>query len=245
MDTLSHDAWTKTIINRPAPKQSSEQLTEEEQAERHKEHVSKYEDQIKKYGMMQKWDDSKAYLNENKHLVSEYTANYLVIWCVDLQVEEKVDLMHHVAHQTIVMQYLLELAKQLDRDPRSCINPFFQKIKSADKTYMDAFEDELRAFKNRVKGRADARIERAMKEYEEEEKQKRLGPGGLDPIEVLESLPLEMKECFEKQDVPMLQQLLREMPENDAKYHMKRCVDSGLWVPDESAKSLFEDPPSS
>lgn len=28
-----------------------------------------------------------------------------------------------------------------------------------------------------------------MKEVEEEEKQARLGPGGLDPIEVLESLP--------------------------------------------------------
>lgn len=29
-----------------------------------------------------------------------------------------------------------------------------------------------------------------MKEYEEEERQKRLGPGGLDPVEVYESLPL-------------------------------------------------------
>lgn len=28
-----------------------------------------------------------------------------------------------------------------------------------------------------------------MKEYEEEERQKRLGPGGLDPVEVYESLP--------------------------------------------------------
>lgn len=29
----------------------------------------------------------------------------------------------------------------------------------------------------------------AMKELEEEEKQTRLGPGGLDPVEVYESLP--------------------------------------------------------
>lgn len=28
-----------------------------------------------------------------------------------------------------------------------------------------------------------------MKELEEEERQKRLGPGGLDPVEVYESLP--------------------------------------------------------
>lgn len=24
------------------------------------------------------------------------------------------------------------------------------------------------------------------------------------------------------------------MPEEDAKYHLKRCVDSGLWLPDAS-----------
>lgn len=40
-----------------------------------------------------------------------------------------------------------------------------------------------------MRGRAKIRIEKAMKEYEEEERQKRLGPGGLDPVEVYESLP--------------------------------------------------------
>lgn len=27
------------------------------------------------------------------------------------------------------------------------------------------------------------------------------------------------------------------MPEEEAKYHMKRCVDSGLWVPDAKSKN--------
>lgn len=35
--------------------------------------------------------------------------------------------MEQVAHQTIAMQYLLELAKQLDIDPRACISSFFTK----------------------------------------------------------------------------------------------------------------------
>ncbi len=38
---------------------------------------------------------------------------------------QKSSLMQRVAHQTIVMQYILELAKQLDRDPRSCVPGFF------------------------------------------------------------------------------------------------------------------------
>jgi len=29
----------------------------------------------------------------------------------------------------------------------------------------------------------------------------------------------------------MLQETIANMPEEDARYHMKRCIDSGLWVP--------------
>ncbi|XP_014676648.1 PREDICTED: hsp90 co-chaperone Cdc37-like [Priapulus caudatus] len=240
VDTLSHDAWQKTIINKPPAKPTNVILSEEEQEKKQREFIKKYEKDIKKFGIMKKWDVSKAFMEENRHLVCEETANYLVIWCIDLEVEEKHELMSHVAHQTIVMQYLLELAKQLDVDPRACIGSFFTKIKTADKVYLDAFEDELRLFKGRVKERAEARIERAMKEYEEEEKQKRLGPGGLDPVEVFESLPQILKSCFETQDIPLLQKTLLELPESDARYHMKRCVDSGLWVPEASAKEELE-----
>ena len=40
---------------------------------------------------------------------------------------QKHALMERVAHQTIVMQYILELAKQLERDPRSCVPGFFAR----------------------------------------------------------------------------------------------------------------------
>lgn len=33
-----------------------------------------------------------------------------------------------------------------------------------------------------------------------------------------------------------MQETLSNMSEEDAKYHMKRCVDSGLWVPDAKKK---------
>lgn len=38
------------------------------------------------------------------------------------------------------------------------------------------------------------------------------------------------------QDIPLLQQTIAAMPEEEATYHMKRCVDSGLWVPDAKSK---------
>lgn len=34
----------------------------------------------------------------------------------------------------------------------------------------------------------------------------------------------------------MLKEVISKMPEEEAKYHMKRCVDSGLWVADANAK---------
>jgi len=36
--------------------------------------------------------------------------------------------MNHVAHQTIVMQFILELAKSLELDPRGCVRAFFSRL---------------------------------------------------------------------------------------------------------------------
>ena len=56
-----------------------------------------------------------------------------------------------------------------------------------------------------------------------------LPPGGLDPMEVFESLPESMQEAFESRQKEKLEEALRSMTVDEAEYHMKRCVDSGLW----------------
>ena len=99
------------------------------------------------------------------------------------------------------------------QDPRACISSFFTKIQVADQDYRDAFYSELEAFKTRIVKRAKEKIEEAM----EEERKERLGPGGLDPADVFESLPDSMKACFESQDIAMLQQVVKEMPEEEAR----------------------------
>ncbi|XP_006875148.1 PREDICTED: hsp90 co-chaperone Cdc37 [Chrysochloris asiatica] len=238
VDTLSKDGFSKSMVN-TKPEQAEED-SEEVREQKHKTFVEKYEKQIKHFGMLHRWDDSQKYLSDNAHLVCEETANYLVIWCIDLEVEEKCALMGQVAHQTIVMQFILELAKSLKVDPRACFRQFFTKIKTADRQYMEGFNDELEAFKERVRGRAKLRIEKAMKEYEEEERKKRLGPGGLDPVEVYESLPEELQKCFDAKDVQMLQDAISKMDPTDAKYHMQRCIDSGLWVPNSKSSEAKE-----
>lgn len=235
VDTISNPGFTKTVINKPPPR-VSENLSEEEREQRMKEFVKKNEKLLKQYGMLRKFDDSKRFLLEHPELVCEDTANYLVIWCINLEMEEKKELAGHVAHQCICMQFILELSKQLDVDPRACVGSFFTKIQVADPDYKAAFEDEIRSFKERVSRRAKEKLDQAIAEAEEEERKARLGPGGLDPIEVLESLPEELRKCFEAQDIPLLQETIAKMPQEEACYHMKRCVDSGLWIPDANKK---------
>lgn len=231
VDTISEPGFTKTVINTKPARPKEENLTEEEKEAKMKKFITQNEKLLKKFGMLRRYDDSRQMLQEHSQLVCEETANYLVIWCINLEMEGKNDLMSHVAHQTICMQYILELSKQLDVDPRACVGSFFSKIQIAEKTYKDSFEDELEQFKARIKKRAAEKIEEAIKEQEEEERQARLGPGGLDPVEVYEELPDELKKCFDEQDVPLLQATIARMPEQEAIYYMKRCVDAGLWVP--------------
>ncbi|KAI4497013.1 hypothetical protein M0802_007961 [Mischocyttarus mexicanus] len=241
VDTIGQDGFTKTVINtKPARNDDDSTISDEEKEKRMKQFVKKNEKQLKEFGMLRRYDDSKKFLLEHPQIVCENTANYLVIWCINLEMEEKHDLMEHIAHQCICMQYILELSKQLDVDPRACVSSFFSRIQIAEVEYKNSFEEELRAFKDRICKRAAEKVADALREAEEEERKERLGPGGLDPIEVFESLPKPLQQCFEAQDIPLLQQTIAAMPNDEAKYHMKRCIDSGLWVPDAKAKEKEE-----
>lgn len=51
-------------------------------------------------------------------------------------------------------------------------------------------------------------------------------------IETFDSYWQVLQKCFESKDIALLQKAITELPEEEARYHMKRCVDSGLWVPE-------------
>jgi len=234
VDTISSDGFSKSLINKDMKRRPCD-LTEEERTEEMRVFVKENSKLIKQFGMFKNYNDSLKFMQEHVHLASEYSANYLVLWCIDLELEEKNELMRHVAHQTVCLQFVLELAKQLDRDPRACVSAFFHRIQQTDVEYKKVFNEELSSFIGRIEKRAKEKIEEAKEEMEEEERQKRLGPGGLDPLEVLETLPEELKACFESQEIDLLKTTIANMDPAEAAYHMKRCVASGLWVPEGGA----------
>lgn len=232
VDTICKSGVSKTVINKVEPREDLNSLPDEEREKRAKEFVAAHEKDIKKFGMLRRYEDSRQFLLDNSHLVSEHTANFLVIWCINLEIEEKTELMSHVAHQCICLQYIFDLSKQLDVDPRSCVSSFFTRLPNADAEYKVQFDSEVDAFRGRIKKRAAEKVAEAVAEAEEEERQQRLGPGGLDPVEVFESLPEVLQKCFQSRDVKALQEAILQLPEDEARLHMKRCVDSGLWLPE-------------
>jgi len=60
--------------------------------------------------------------------------------------------MKTVAHQTIVLQFILQLANQMKTDPRNCYNAFFNRFDTMEPDYLEAFNDELNSFIERAKG---------------------------------------------------------------------------------------------
>ncbi|KAG5272291.1 hypothetical protein AALO_G00163790 [Alosa alosa] len=224
----SRDVFNKSIINM----QSSINYMDQDKS---KTFVQKHEPQVKHFGMLRRWDDSQRFLSEHPHLICEATANYLILWCFRLQAEEKSALMEQVAHQAVAMQFILEMASSSQQDPRGVFRQFFQKAKAGQEGYLDVFHTELEGFKRRVK-------EYAMASKLETPKASELQPSTpccrLDPKEVLESLPPELKAGLQLQDMQTLQNVLSTMNPQVAEYHVRRCLEAGLWT---SADRLFKD----
>lgn len=88
---------------------------------------------------------------------------------------------------------------------------------------------EKRAVEKRREMEEARRRGEAVEGVEEVEvpEEERLGPGGLDPVKVFESLPPALQEAFESRDLEKLHAALAALPLEEAKKHMKDCEDSG------------------
>merc|ERR1719313_2586961 len=123
-----------------------------------------------------------------------------------------------------LISQIIQLARPMNRPPRDLVNRFFDKFES--EAGKAAFKEGVDHFLGHIERRAIAKKKEEAEEaanMEEEEQQQeqgepvslveamyemtpeqRKGPGGLDPVEVYESLPQELQECFKTGDVPRL-----------------------------------------
>jgi len=237
VDTIGKETWSKSVINKYSDKKPEPPKPKDEQEENKR--MMKYFDDnesiLEKYALLKGFDQCEKFLLDNPHLCSEFATSWLTIEALNMAIECKDEEMGLYAANCITLQYLLELAKSLHALPtnENVIKTFFKKIRAADVAYMKMYHDEVDAFKERLTKRAKTKRDEAFAEVEAEERERRIkeSPGGLDPQEVFETLPVAMQEAFQSQSVERLMAVAETMDGEVFQHHLNRCIASGLWVP--------------
>lgn len=202
------------------------------------EFTVKYSDLVENFMHIESLDQTKEFLLvHGQILLQENASNYLLLASLEDEMNGYREKMKLVARQSQIISNIAELAKSLNAHPGNVVIPFFQRLEAPEfKTGFlegcSAFVDKIiaRAIKKKIEMKNEAAASgKETVDLADIPKEDRLGPGGLDPLEVIETLPIAMQEAFESRDVEQLKAVLLKMPPEEAEMHMKRCIDSGLW----------------
>jgi cell division cycle protein 37 len=207
--------------------------------ETYPEFTDKYAETIEYFMRIPDFEGSKDYLLKyGDILLQENAANYLLLATLEDEMNGHREKMKQTARQSQFISNIAELAKTLHTHPGNCIQPFFSRLQQREHvadflTGLKTFQDKI--IERAVVKKAEIDAERGAEDEQGHNltdipREERLGPGGLDPLEVIETLPPEMVAAFESRDVDQLKQVLMTLDPEDAERHMKRCVDSGLWT---------------
>ncbi|XP_045436126.1 hsp90 co-chaperone Cdc37-like 1 isoform X5 [Pipistrellus kuhlii] len=124
----------------------------------------------------------------------------MCLWNVDTISKDvfnkKGALMEQIAHQAVVMQFIMEMAKNCNVDPRGCFRLFFQKAKAEEEGYFEAFKNELEAFKSRV------RLYSQSPSFQPMTVQNHVLHSGVGSIGLLESLPQNSLKRLQRKQMP-------------------------------------------
>jgi len=208
-------------------------------------------EKLRKFANIKKDSKADKFVKKHPDLVHEASEGFLITFAVDRAVEGagKPELAR-LARRTLMIHNLVQSCSQQNCAPQIGVERFYSKI-GRDPKMTESYKVELNKQVAELMERIEVRrVERLAElqdipdEYDEDQKAP-LGPGGLDPTEVLNSLPEEMQQAFISQEVGQLKKCLAEMDPERAEYHMKRCVDAGLWVQpeDEQHDDAEAEPP--
>jgi len=202
------------------------------------------------------WERSRELLHKRGDiLMDDCTNNYFMLTALEAQMKGDTALVKKLGTQGQMVSQIHQLARPMNRPARDLVHRFFDKFEEAEGR--SAFQEGVDHFLGHIERRAIAKKEEEAQEAEtmeaedgaaaggeqqEEGKavslveamyemtpEQRKGPGGLDPIEVFESLPVELQECFRSGDVPRLKKVSTEMDAKEFEVLFQRCIDAGLW----------------
>lgn len=196
------------------------------------------------------WEESREMLiNHGDVLMADYANNYYMLSTLEEEMKGNKGRVQKLGRQGQIISQIFQLAEPMKRPPRDLVPRFFQKFEHD--ASRAAFQEGVDHFLKQIAKRAlDKKKEQEEEKREAEaaaaaqedlqpvslveamytmSKEERMGPGGLDPVEVFESLPEEMQGCFKSGDTEMLKKVAMEMNPKDFEHHFQRCIDAGLW----------------
>jgi len=228
VDTIGREVWSKSIINK---EKKSEQYVES-QTDAAVRFIEENEQLLDRLQGVKSTDELEKFLLAYPHMSSDFSSTYLTMRALQMAIDEQWSELERLAKASVYLQYIYEFARgtgRLSKHADVDVIRMFGRGFRENVEMMAAFEKEVQEFVGRLSRRAREKVEEA----DAEERQKRISqsPGGLDPLEVLVSLPEEMKKAFEIRDKDMISQLALTMDPELFSHHLQRCIDSGLWIP--------------
>lgn len=241
---------TKPVAAKAAPKAAAKpkkpvgpKAKEEEVGafETYHEFTERHADTVEAFMAIPDLESSRQFLLEYADvLLQENAYNYLLLATLEDEMNGHREKMKRTARQSQIVTNIAELAKTMDTHPGNVIMPFFQRLQQRE--HLEEFLKGVNEFIEKIIKRAVVKkeeideqrrnqaVDEASTDLADIPLEQRLGPGGLDPLDVIETLPESMVKAFESRDVEQLKQALMALDPEEAERHMKRCVDSGLWV---------------
>mmetsp|Transcript_59065 Transcript_59065/g.149637 ORF Transcript_59065/g.149637 Transcript_59065/m.149637 type:complete len:331 (+) Transcript_59065:83-1075(+) len=201
------------------------------------------------------WETSRGMLMEYGHiLMGDYANNYFMLTALEEEMKGNRKRVEKLCRQGQIISQIHQLAEPMKRPPRDLVPRFFERFEgdSSKAAFQEGVDHFMKHLIQRAKDKqneeaeaaaAAAAVASAETQAEDEDMQpvslveamyqmseeERRGPGGLDPVEVFESLPEELQNCFKSGDVEMLKQVAQAMDPVEFDKHFKRCIDAGLW----------------
>jgi len=216
---------------------------EDDSKENVEDFFKKYRSKLETYAYIPDDKVADEFLQKNQEIVTHSGEGFLITLAVDKSCEGMPASLNVplIAKRCLTMHNILASAKEANIKIEKSIEMFYRRKKHAkiSEMYTEEFnkqnEELLSLIKKRTKERLKEAEEEAKKPIEltpeeQEEFKAPIGPGGLDPTEVLNSLPQEMQDAFLEKDTEKLTAALSKLPAAEAHKYMEDCVKSGLWV---------------
>jgi len=244
------DAYDVVKVNK------SKNNPEDESKENVEDFFKKYRSKLETYSIIPDDKVADQFLQDNQEIVNHSGEGFLITLAVDKSCEGSPASLNVplIAKRCLTVHNILASAKEANIKIEKAVEMFYKRRnnKKISEMYTQEFDKQhselLSLIKKRTKERLAEAEEEAKKPIEltpEEEIEYKAppGPGGLDPTEVLNSLPKDMQTAFMEKDTEKLLAVLSKLPEDEARKYMDDCVKSGLWVrsPEEEEGNVAND----